>query len=73
MKERVKADIVIIGDGIAGLSLAYIAAQRGIRTAVLGKNFKGTTHTEVTKKIQSVFLIYGGVNIGNQLLIVFLV
>ena len=41
----IKAKLVIIGDGIAGLSLAYIAAQRGIRAAVLGKNLKGTTHS----------------------------
>ena len=45
MEEGVRAKLLVIGDGIAGLSLAYAAAQRGIRTAVLGKNFKGTTHS----------------------------
>ncbi len=42
---NIKAKLVIIGDGIAGRSLAYVAAQKGIRTAVLGKNLKGTTHS----------------------------
>lgn len=44
-KINLKADLVIIGDGIASLALAYLAAQRGIRTVILGKNFKGTTYS----------------------------
>lgn len=42
---KVKAKLAIIGDGVAGLALAYLAAQRGIRTGILGKNFKGTTYS----------------------------
>lgn len=44
-KTNLQADIVIIGDGIASLALAYLAAQRDIRTVILGKNFKGTTYS----------------------------
>ena len=40
-----KADLVIIGDGIASLALALLATQRGIRTVILGKKFKGTTYS----------------------------
>lgn len=44
-KTNLQADIVIIGDGVASLALAYLAAQRDIRTVILGKNFKGTTYS----------------------------
>ena len=40
-----KTDLVIIGDGIASLALALLATQRGIRTVILGKKFKGTTYS----------------------------
>ncbi len=43
--EKLQTDIVIIGDGVASLALAYLAAQRDIRTVILGKNFKGTTYS----------------------------
>lgn len=39
-----QADIVIIGDGIAGLSLAYVAAKNGLNCIVLGKNLPGATN-----------------------------
>lgn len=39
-----QADIVIIGDGIAGLSLAYIAARNGLSCIILGKNLLGATN-----------------------------
>ncbi len=42
---KLQADLAIIGDGIASLALAYLAAQRDIRVAILGKNFKGTTYS----------------------------
>lgn len=43
----IKADLVVIGDGVAGLSLAHRASQKpgNIRTIILGKNFKGTTYS----------------------------
>ncbi|MBI2068664.1 MAG: FAD-dependent oxidoreductase [Candidatus Yanofskybacteria bacterium] len=45
MLRDIKADLAIIGDGVAALALAYLAAQRDIRTVMLGKNFHGTTHS----------------------------
>ena len=41
---NIKADIVIIGDGIAGLSLAYIAARNNLNCIILGKNIPGSTN-----------------------------
>lgn len=42
---KLKADLIVIGDGVAGLALSYLASRRDIRTVVLGKNFKGTTQS----------------------------
>lgn len=39
------AKLVILGDGIAALALAYEAAQKGISTVVLGKKLRGATHS----------------------------
>lgn len=41
---NLQANLVIIGDGIASLSLAFLAVQRDLKVIILGKNFKGTTH-----------------------------
>src|SRR3989344_4852776 len=39
-----QTDIVIIGDGVAGLSLAYMAARNNLNCIVLGKNLPGATN-----------------------------
>ena len=43
--KKLQTDLVIIGDGVAALALAYLAAQREIRTVILGKGLPGTTHS----------------------------
>lgn len=40
---KLQADVVIIGDGIAGLSLAYVAGQNDLNSVILGKNIPGAT------------------------------
>ena len=42
---NIRSDIVVMGDGVASLTLAQLAANRNIRVVILGKNFKGTTHS----------------------------
>ncbi len=44
MVQDIQADIVIIGDGIAGLSLAYVAARNNLNCIILGKNLPGATN-----------------------------
>lgn len=44
IQTNLKTDIVIIGDGIAGLSLAYVAAKNNLRCIILGKNLPGATN-----------------------------
>ena len=43
--KKLQTDMVVIGDGVASLALAHLAAQRNIRTVILGKNFHGTTYS----------------------------
>lgn len=40
---RVQTDLVIIGDGIVGLALAYLAGQNNINFVLLGKGLPGAT------------------------------
>jgi len=42
--KKLQTDIAIIGDGIAALSLAYIAAKNNLKCIILGKNISGATH-----------------------------
>lgn len=42
---NIQTDLVIIGDGIAALSLAYVAGQNGLSSVVLGKNIPGATNS----------------------------
>lgn len=41
---KLQTDIVIIGDGIAALSLAYLAARNELKCVILGKNILGATN-----------------------------
>src|SRR3989338_1444294 len=38
------SDVVIIGDGISALSLAYVAARHNLKCVILGKNITGATN-----------------------------
>src|SRR3989344_3066559 len=42
---NLQTDIVIIGDGIAGLALAYVAGQNGLNSVILGKGMPGATNS----------------------------
>ncbi len=42
---NIRTDIAIIGDGIAGLALAYVAGQNGLGSIILGKNLPGATNS----------------------------
>lgn len=46
MRQTIKThiDLVIIGDGIAGLSLAYMAARNNLNCIILGKNLPGASY-----------------------------
>ncbi|MBI2062616.1 MAG: FAD-dependent oxidoreductase [Candidatus Yanofskybacteria bacterium] len=41
----IQTDIVIIGDGIAGMALAYVAGQNGLNSVILGKDMPGATNS----------------------------
>lgn len=41
---NISTDIVIIGDGIAALALAYTAGQNGLNSIILGKGMSGATN-----------------------------
>ncbi len=41
---KLQVDIAVIGDGIAALSLAYLAAKNELDCVILGKNLPGATH-----------------------------
>lgn len=41
---NIQTDIVIIGDGIAALALAYVAGQNGLSSIILGKDMPGATN-----------------------------
>ena len=42
---NIQTDIAIIGDGIAGLALAYVAGQNGLNSVILGKDMPGATNS----------------------------